>query len=73
MADHKVLNEEDEARLQHRYAGVVQDLYYFGFKATQRKTRLRNLRWKVLQKIVPPDRKPGVVHVENSLDFYPCL
>ena len=25
-ADHKVLNEEDESRLQRRYAVVVQDL-----------------------------------------------
>ena len=26
-ADQKVVNEENESRLQHRYAGVVQDLY----------------------------------------------
>ena len=27
--DHKVLNEENESPLQHRYAVEVQDIYFF--------------------------------------------
>ena len=32
-ADHRVLSEENESRLQHRYAVVVQDLWLRGTHA----------------------------------------
>ena len=46
-ADHKVLSEENESRLRHRYAVVVQDLYLVGSRGTQRKTKLRKRQREV--------------------------
>ena len=44
-ADHKVLSEENESRLQHRHAVVVQDLLFLlDPKLTKEKTKLRKIR-----------------------------
>ena len=38
-ADHKVLTEENESRLQHRYAVVVRDIGLVGSNATQQQIK----------------------------------
>ena len=38
-ADHEVVSDVNEARVQHHYAFVVKILHLFGFKATLRRTK----------------------------------
>ena len=67
-ADHKVLSEGCESRVNHRYAVVVQDL------ATQVdpvpcKTKTSQETQRSLQKFLEPTRKPKVIYTDNSLEF----
>ena len=43
-ADHKVLNEENESRLHHRYAVVVQELAAQWIQSFRAETRLDKIR-----------------------------
>ena len=68
-ANHNVLNEENESRLQHRCAVVVQIFSLIEVKATPyEKKKAEQETMKSFQKHVPPDQKPGI-HTDNSLAF----
>ena len=67
-ADHKVLSEGCESRINHRYAVVVQDL------ATQAdpvpcKTKTSQETQRSLQKFLEPNRRPKVIYTDKSLEF----
>ena len=67
MADHSLLSEENESRLQHRHAVVVHDLcsYWICCVPTQNKTAQKTM--KRLQKFVQADQKPGILFIQISL------
>ena len=68
-ADHKVLNEKCESRDNHRYAVVVQDLATQWIHSYPCKTKTSQETQRSLQKFLEPDRKPKVIHTDNSLEF----
>ena len=68
-ADHKVLSEGCESRNNHRYAVVVQDLATQWNQAYPCKTKTSPETQRSLQKFLEPDRKPKVIHTDNSLEF----
>ena len=63
--DNNVLSDNCESRNNHRYAFVVQDL------ATQWpcKNKTSQETQRSLQKFLEPERKPKVIHIDNSLEF----
>ena len=67
-ADHKILSEESESRNNHRYAVVVQDLVT-QWNPYPCKTTTSQETEKSLQKFLEPERKPKVIHTDNSLEF----
>ena len=68
-ADHKVLNDNCESRNNHRYAVVVQDLATQGIQAYPCKNKTSQETQRSLQKFLEPERKPKVIHTDNSLEF----
>ena len=68
-ADHKVLSDNCESRNNHRYASVVQDLATQWIQSYPCKTKTSQETQKSLQKFLEPDRKPTVIHTDNSLEF----
>ena len=68
-ADHKVLSENCESRNNHRCAIVVQDLVTQWIQAYPCKTKTSQETQRSLQKFLEPDRKPKVIHTDNSLEF----
>ena len=68
-ADHKVLSENCESRNNHRYAVVVQDLATQWIQSYPCKTKTSQETQRSLQKFLEPDRKPKVIHTDNSLEF----
>ena len=68
-ADHKVLSESCESRNNHRYAIVVQDLATQWIQSYPCKTQTSQEIQRSLQKFLEPDRKPKVIHTDNSLAF----
>ena len=68
-ADHKVLSENCESRNNHRYAFVVQDLATQWIQSYPCKTKTSQEPQRSLQKILEPERKPKVIHTDNSLEF----
>ena len=68
-ADHKVLSEGCESRNNHRYAVVVQDLATQWIQSYPCKTQTSQETQRSLQKLLEPDRKPKVIHTDNSLEF----
>ena len=68
-ADHKVLSDNCESRNNHRYAVVVQDLATQWIQAHPCKTKTSQETQRSLNKFLEPDRKPKVIHTDNSLEF----
>ena len=68
-ADHKVLSEGCESRNNHRYAVVVQDLATQWIQSYPCKTKTSQETQRRLQKFLEPNRKPKVIHTDNSLEF----
>ena len=68
-ADHKVLNEEQESRLPHRYAVVVQDLATQWIQSYPCKTKSAEETQRSLRKILPPEENPRSLETDNSLEF----
>ena len=68
-ADHKVLSEENESRLQHRDAVVVQDLRSSWIQCYHTKNKPAQEPTNSLQTFSPPDHKPGIIHADSSLEF----
>ena len=68
-ADHKVLIENCEARNNHRYSVVVQDLATQWIQSYPCKTKTSQETQRSLQKFLEPDRKPEVIYTDNSLEF----
>ena len=62
-ADHEVLSEGCESRNNHRYAVVVQDLATQWIQSCPRKTKTSQE-----QKFLEPNRKPKVIHIDNSVE-----
>ena len=57
MADHEVFNEENES---------VQELCYYWIQGNSTQNKTAQDTMKSLQKFVPSDQKPGIVHTANS-------
>ena len=70
-ADHKVLNDENGSRLQHRYAVAVQGLYFCWTQSQSYPTKKKTAQETVkrLQGFAPPDQKPRIIHASNCLHF----
>ena len=68
-AYHKVLSENCEARNNHRYAVVVQDLATQWIQSYPCKTKTSQETQRSLQKFLEPDRKRKVIYTDNSLEF----
>ena len=68
-ADHKVLSDNCESRNNHRYAVVVQDLATQWILTCPCKTKTSQKTQRSLQTFLEPDRKPKVIHTDNSLEF----
>ena len=68
-AYHKVLSESCESRKNHRYAIVVQDLATQWIQAYPCKTKTSQETQRSLQKFLKPERKPKVIHTDNSIEF----
>ena len=67
--DHKVLSDNCESRNNHRYAVVVQDFATQWIQAFPCKTKTSQETARTLQKFLEPERKPKVIHTDNSLEF----
>ena len=68
-ADQKVLSEGCESRNKHRYAVVVQDLATQWIQSYPCKTKTSQETKRSLKKFLEPNRKPKVIHTDNSLEF----
>ena len=68
-ADHKVLSDNCESRINHRYAVVVQDLATQWIQAYPCKNKTSQETQRSLQKFLEPERKPKVIYTDNSLEF----
>ena len=68
-ADHKVQSDNCESRNNHRYAVVVQDLATQWIQAYPCKNKTSQETQRSLQKFLEPERKPKVIHTDNSLEF----
>ena len=68
-ADHKVLCDNSESRNNHRHAIVVEDLATQWIQAYPCKTKTSQETQGSLQKFLEPERKPKVIHIDNSLEF----
>ena len=67
-ADHKVFSEICESRNNHRYAVVIQDLATQWIQSYPCKTKTSQETQRSLQKFLEPERKPKVIHTDNSLE-----
>ena len=68
-ADHKFLSDNCESRNNHRYAVVVQDLATLSIQAYPCKNKTSQETQRSLHKFLEPERKPEVIHTDNSLEF----
>ena len=68
-AYHKVHSEENESRLWHRHAVVVQDLNSVWVQSYPPKNTTVQEMMDSLQKFVRPVLKSGIIHTDNSLEF----
>ena len=66
--DHKVHNEENESRMQHRHAVVVKDFCSHRIQSVPMKNKTAQETMQSFQKIVPQDERPGIIHTDNSLE-----
>ena len=72
-ADHKVLSEGCESRNNHRYAVVVQDLATQWIQSCPCKRKTSQETQRSLQKFLELTRKPKVIYIDNSLEFWQSL
>ena len=70
MVDHKVSSAENESRLQHRYAVVVQDLYSCWIQSCQTKNTTAQETMKSLRKLASPDQKLGTMPAKMITDIF---
>ena len=68
-ADHKVLSEDCESRINHRCAVVVQDLVTEWLQSYPYKTTSPQETEKSLRKFLEPTDEPKVICSYNSLEF----
>ena len=68
-ADHKVLSDSCESRNNHRYAVVLQDRATQWIQAYPCENKTSQETQRSLQKFLEPERKPKVIHTDNSLEF----
>ena len=68
-ADHTVLSEGCESRINRRYALVVQDLATQWTQSYPCKTKTSQETQRSFQKFLDPDRKRKVIYTDNSLEF----
>ena len=68
-ADHKVLREGSEARSNHRYAVVAQDMATQWSQSYPCKTKTSQETLHNLMKFLETTRKPKVIYTDNSLEF----
>ena len=68
-ADHKVLNDEQESRLHHRHAVVVQDLATQWIESHPCQTKSVQEAQRSLQTFVRPEENPRSISADNSLEF----
>ena len=68
-ADHKVLNEDQESRLHHRCAVVVQDLATQWIQSYPCKTKSAQETQRNLRTLYHPEENPGSLYTDNSLEF----
>ena len=66
-ADHKVLNEESESRINHRYAVVVQEKATQWIQSYPCKANTFQETERSLRKFLQPSEKPKVIDTDNSL------
>ena len=69
LADHKILSEESEARNNHRYAVVAQDLATQWLQSYPCKAKSSQETQKSLMKFLEPTRNQKVIYTDNSLEF----
>ena len=65
--DHKVLNEENESRLFHRYAVVVQDSATQLIQGYPLRNKTAQDAMNSLQRFLPPESKPGGIHIAHFI------
>ena len=63
-ADHTVLNEDHESRLQHRYAVVVQDFYSYWIQIYPTRNKSAGVTKKTLHQFMLPSEQPGRLKLE---------
>ena len=68
-ADHKVLSDNCESRINHRYTIAVQDLATQWIQAYPCKNKTSQETQRSLQKFLEPEKKPKVIYTDNSLEF----
>ena len=68
-ADHKIVSEGCESRNNHRYVVVVQDLTTQWIQSYPCQNKTSQETERNLQKFLEPERKPKVIHTDNSLEF----
>ena len=68
-ADHKVLSDNCEFRINHRYAVLVQDLATQWIQVYPCKNKTSQETQRSLQKFLEPERKLKVIYTDNSLEF----
>ena len=68
-ADHKVLNEEQESRMHHKYAVVVQDLATQRIQSYPCKTESAQDTQRGLRTFSLPEENPRSIYTDNSLDY----
>ena len=68
-AEQKILNEDKESRLHHRYAVVVRDLFADWIQTYPTQSKTAHDTKKSFQRFLPLDPKTGTLYTENSLKF----
>ena len=65
-ADHEVLTEKNEARVQHRYAFVVQNLYSFRIPSYPTKNKNCAGNDEQFAKLLPPNQNTRVLSIQTK-------
>ena len=68
-ADQKVLNEEQQSKLHHKYAVVVQALATPWIQSYPCNTKLGPGSQRSLRKFLRPEENTGSIYLENSLEL----
>ena len=68
-ADHKVLNEDQESRLHHKCAVIVQDMATPWIQSYPCKTKSAQETQRSLRPFFRPEENPQNLFVNNSLEF----